>query len=120
MQYVYCMGAFMQYEIGQILYLFIQDDMKIIPVQVVEQVTKKSLNTDTSISYTVRLPNKSRTQTNLADLDATAFTSLDAIRSFMIENATMNIQKMVMRADEVSKSIFTKDDYEQHNEGMVD
>ncbi len=120
MQYVYCMGAFMQYEIGQILYLFIQDDMKIIPVQVVEQVTKKSLNSDTSVSYTVRLPNKARTQTSLADLDATVFTSLDTIRTFMIENATMNIQKMVTRADDVAKSIFTKEDFEQHNEDMVD
>jgi hypothetical protein len=38
----------------------------------------------------------------------------------MIENATMNIQKMVTRADDVAKSIFTKEDFEQHNEDMVD
>lgn len=114
------MGAFMQYEIGQILFLFIQDDMKIIPVQVVEQVTKKSLNSDTKITYTVRLPNKSRTQANLEDLDSTVFTSLETVRTFMIENATMNIQKMVMRADEVARSIFVNNDFEQQNQNEVE
>lgn len=105
----------MQYEIGQIVYLLNRDEMKIIPVQVIEQVTKKSLNADTDISYTVSLPNKTRTQASLNDLDADVFTSINEIRMFMIENATMNIQKMVSKAEEVAKYAFANENKVQQN-----
>jgi hypothetical protein len=96
----------MSYKVGQILYLLLSDEMKIIPVQVVEVVVRHRFNEDTTISYNVIIPGKSGKIINLSDVNATAYTDIDELRKFMVDNAVQGINKMLGRAQEAAESHF--------------
>jgi len=108
----------MTFEVGQILYLLLNEEMKIIPVRVVEQVVRRRFNEPPDTSYVVQLPNKTRSSANLNDLDATHFTSLDELRNHMIKNAVETIDNMLIRARSTAEGNFTHaiEDVVQQNE----
>ena len=106
----------MTFEVGQILYLLLNDEMKIVPVRIVEQVVRRRFNEPLDTSYVVQLPNKSRSTANLSDLDASHFTSLDELRNHMIKNAIESIDGMLLRARSTAEGIFSRDDDVQQNE----
>jgi len=88
----------MSYKSGQVLYLLISDEMKIIPVQVVEVVVRHRFNEDTTTSYNVLLPGKTHKIANLSEINASVYTDLDALRKLMVDNAISSIDKMLSRA----------------------
>lgn len=96
----------MSYKVGQVLYLLINDEMKIIPVQVVEVVVRHRFNEDTMTAYNVLLPGKSAKIASLSDINATAYTDVDELRKFMVDNAVMSINKMLSRAFEAAETHF--------------
>ena len=67
----------MSYFVGQIIYLLNTEKLKVYPVQVVEEITRKSLE-GKQITYIVKLPDKEGTNVNLADINAKIF--VDDIR----------------------------------------
>ena len=95
------------YEVGQILYLLISSNKKIAPVQVVEQIVKKSVSGE-EVSYTVQLPNNERSKILLSSIDCEIFTSASEIRNSMILNATSAIDKLVSDSKNIAKSVFPK------------
>lgn len=97
----------MSYKVGQILYLLLADEMKIIPVQVVEVVVRHRFNEDTMISYNVIVPGKSGKIINLSEVNATAYTDIDELRKLMVDNAVQSINKMLTRAQEAAEAHFT-------------
>ncbi len=109
----------MSYEVGQIVYLLINDEMKIVPVQVVEQVVRKRFNEDTEVSYIVLLPNKNRGTANMADLNATVHVDLNTLRDFMLNNAIQSIDRMLMRARTTAQSYFSAGDPVRENQDEV-
>ena len=60
-----------QYEVGSILYLIPESNFMSIPVQVVEEVIRKSINGET-IDHYVQIPNKEE-QVLLRDIKADIF-----------------------------------------------
>lgn len=92
------MGAFMLYEVGQIVFLLIRNDLKIIPARVVEQVVRKRLNEDTDTSYIVELPNRDRSTVNINELDADVFTDIDQLKKHMVDNALETINNLLANA----------------------
>jgi len=96
----------MSFKTGQVLYLLISDEMKIVPAQVVEVVVRHRFNEDTDISYNVLLPGKSQKIINLSEVDATPYTDINELRKFMVDNAVMSIDKMLARAHENAESYF--------------
>lgn len=68
------------------------------PAQVVEVVIRHKFNEDVSTSYNVMLPGKSNAIVNLEDIDASIFTDVNELRSFMLGNATSNIDRMLSKA----------------------
>ena len=101
----------MNYHVGQILYLLSSKTMKVIPAQVVEELTKKSMKGQ-EINYTVMMPNKDRSQVTLSSLDVKTFTDLGDCKHFMMINAERSINKVLNDTQKVSK-IFTMD-VEEH------
>ena len=57
------------YEVGQIVYLLVKGEMKVIPTRVVEAITRRRLN-GSETTYMVQLPDKDRTVIDLTELDA--------------------------------------------------
>jgi uncharacterized cupredoxin-like copper-binding protein len=104
----------MNYHVGQILYLLSSKTMKVIPAQVVEELTKKSMKGQ-EINYTVMMPNKDRSQVTLSSLDVKTFTDLGDCKHFMMINAERSINKVLNDTQKVSK-IFTMDTEKQVEE----
>jgi hypothetical protein len=92
----------MNYNVGQVLYLLSAKTMKVFPVQVVEEITKKTLGGE-EINYTVMLPDKEKTQINLKELDVVTFTDLSSCKSFMLENAESSINQVLESAKKIKK-----------------
>jgi hypothetical protein len=96
----------MSYKVGQVLYLLVNEEMKIVPVQVVEVVIRHRFNEDVSTSYNVVLPGKSNSVVNLDEIDASIFTDVHELRNFMLGNATSNIDRMVTKAIKHAENSF--------------
>lgn len=97
----------MPYKVGQVLYLLVAEEMKIIPAQVVEVVIRHRFNEDVATSYNVLLPGKTNKIVNLDEIDAMAFTQSTELRNFMLQNATGSIDKMIMQATKAAENYFT-------------
>ena len=95
----------MSYFVGQIIYLLNIEKLKVYPVQVVEEITRKSLD-GKQITYIVKLPDKEGTNVNLADINAKIFVDDKNLKSFMYENAKKNIDKLVSNANKVKEDLF--------------
>ena len=110
------------YDVGQILYLLINKSKKIAPVQVVEQIVRKSIDGE-EVSYVVQLPNSEKTKVDLSKIDCEIFTSADLIRKSMIENAILAIDKLVEDSTQISKKIFGDETikiFEPTSPGVID
>jgi len=93
------------YDVGQILYLLINKSQKIAPVQVVEQIVRKSIEGE-NVSYVVKLPNSEGTKIDLSKIDCEIFISSRDIRSLMVENATSAIDNLVSESVKISQTMF--------------
>ena len=97
----------MKYDVGQILFLLLKKEKSVIPVQIVEQVIKKSIQGE-SISYSVMIPDGNKTVLPLDKLDATVFSSSDDIRNHMIDSAKRAISTIVEKSEEIRLQAFPK------------
>lgn len=95
------------YEVGQIIYLLVEKSARVFPVQVVEEIVRKSISGE-KITYMVKLPNESAELVDLDDLKAQVYISEDLLKQKMISNATSAIAKMVDKAVMIGKEIFSK------------
>ena len=114
------MGAFMLYEVGQIVFLLVRNELKIIPARVVEQVIRKRFNEDTDTSYIVELPDRDRTTINVNELDADVFTNIEVLRTHMVDNAMGTIDKLLSNAKVHSDRAFARapDPVQQDDKGL--
>ena len=93
------------YEVGQIIYLLSTKNTKVFPAKITEEIVRKTI--DASITdYVVLLPNKDETSLRLRDISAIPFSSVDDLRSYMIENAQNSINTMISYAVKRSLDIF--------------
>jgi hypothetical protein len=91
----------MEYNVGQILYMTNSKNLKIIPIQVVEEVTKVTL-TGTEKTYIIQFPDSKKTKVDIATLNGEFNCDVDVLRLKMIENATCSIDKMINIAQELA------------------
>jgi hypothetical protein len=90
----------MNYTVSQILYLLSHKSMKVFPVQVVEEVVRNTLN-GREVSYTIMMPNKEGTLTELSSVNAEVFDNIKELKDFMTNNAIMTIESIVKSACEL-------------------
>ena len=93
------------YRVGQILFL-IHDASKVVPVQVVEEVVRTTLN-GREKTYIVKFPDKKETTADISKVKSKIFESKELVRSYMLENATQAIEKMVEDAANISMDVFS-------------
>jgi hypothetical protein len=93
-----------QYRVGQILFL-IADASKVVPIQVVEEVIRTTLDGKEK-TYIVKFPDKKETTADINKIKGKLFNSTDEVKSYMIENAKSAINQMVSIAQEMSINIF--------------
>lgn len=94
----------MKYEVGQIIYLLLNSEMKIVPVRVEEEIIRRRAGSEVT-NYKVILPMKDRHVVDLAELDATPFVSPADLRNHMIENAVKTVDAMIEKAARMSRGL---------------
>jgi hypothetical protein len=92
----------MNYTVGQLLYLLSTKTMKVFPVQVVEEIIKKTID-GAKTNYTVMLPDKEKTRIDLSELEVSTFTDLSSCKKFMLKNAEASINDVLKNAETVEK-----------------
>ena len=104
-----------QYRVGQILFL-IADASKVVPIQVVEEVIRTTLNGKEK-TYIVKFPDKKGTTADIKKVKGELFNSKEEVKEYMINNAKVAIEQMVAIADEMSINIFNASSYDSPDEG---
>ena len=92
----------MEYKVGQILYMTNTKNLKIIPVQVVEEVTRTTLK-GIEKTYMVQFPDNKKTVVDMSTLKGEFFDDTEVLRNTMIQNATNSINKMITIAVTLAK-----------------
>ena len=102
------------YQVGQILYLFSDKTMKVFPVQIVEEVVRNSLK-GRQVAYTIMMPDKKKTVTELDKVNARIFNKLSELELFMEQNSKRSIAQILKSALTLS-SIFTEPEAQLEDE----
>ena len=92
------------YQVGQILFL-IGDSNKVIPIQVVEEVIRTTLDGKEK-TYIIKLPDKKETAIDIKKIKGELFTERKEVQSFMMQNAHNAISHMLNEAEEVAAALF--------------
>lgn len=84
------------YQIGQILFLLSKKEIKIIPVQVIEEITRKAL-TGNSLDYIIKVNSTSTLEMSKILDDYIIFESSESLESHMFNEAKNSISIMIKK-----------------------
>ncbi len=98
----------MNYEIGQVVYITDKDSGMIVPLMVIEEVTKKRWMGDHEFIYNVQTPTGEIL--NLNQVKSRIYTDLDEIRLELETRALKTIQAMVNQARQTATERFKHTD----------
>lgn len=97
------------YKVGQVLFIILNKKQQVIPVQVTEQVVRRSLNGE-EISYSVSIPNREGDRTHELDsIDGEVFDTLEDVRKTMFEHANYVITTITDKALTIAQKRFDYD-----------
>ncbi len=85
-----------KYRVGQILYIVMNKQTKVFPCQVVEELTKKTLNGN-SVVYRVAIGKTSEPR-DLTEIDGEVFDDAEVVKKTLTSRAQRMIEKMVVAA----------------------
>lgn len=86
------------YQVGQVLYVLPTSKSTVVPVQVVEEITKRTL-LGSEISYMVRV-GKDEETVDINNIDGEVYSSSDDVRQILIERSTTALNRIVNNATE--------------------
>lgn len=97
----------MAYQVGQILYVINHDSTQVVPIQVIEQVTRRTLAGE-EVSYMITVPGKTVKPAALDKIKGEIFVSLEETRDYLRNNALAAIENVITRAMMLSESFPTE------------
>lgn len=83
-----------QYTVGQILYLLPENKISVIPIQVVEEIKKKTLKGE-EVSYVVRYSSNENEITDISNVKGELFDCSDNVKVALIERSTVALNDLV-------------------------
>ena len=89
----------MGYQVGQILFVVPREKTAVVPVQVVEEITKKSLQGE-RVSHIVRYGQDPKKTVDINEIDGEIYDSSDHVKRVLIERSTMALNRLVNNAVE--------------------
>ena len=88
----------MQYQVGQFLFVVFKDKQSLIPVRVVEEVVRRTVDGEKR-SYLVTVSEARRLEpVPLEEPPENVFTSIEAAKGALLENARQGIERVCARA----------------------
>jgi len=97
------------YEVGQVVFVISDKHHRVLPVRVVEQVVRRTLDGET-VEYRVQSDSSKADTYALSAIGASHFDSASSVRKYMYDNATSTIDEIVNAALIVAQS---KYDYKE-------
>lgn len=94
-----------EYEVGQILFLANESSFKIIPVQIVEEVVRTTIDGKFK-TYLVKFPNKDRSIVDIETIKLKHFKSEEEVRNYLIENTKNAIDNLIKGANIIKEEVF--------------
>lgn len=91
------MGDEMRHTVGQVIYVVLKKELRVYPMQVIEEITKKTLEGDT-VSYMVRGGTDPKAQLLISEVDGEIFDSAEKAKAILVERATESIMRLVSNA----------------------
>lgn len=93
------------YKVGQVLYVILSDKALVVPVCVLEKRTSETTE-GVATTYIVKSPKPDAPSYDLATVKGTVYSSIDDVKSTMVQNARRAIEEMVTRAESASQKAF--------------
>jgi hypothetical protein len=97
-------GMVSDYSIGQVLYVVMSSEHCILPVQVVEEIIKKTLSKDTQYTYMVQTTDGN--VLNLSEMNGDVFETIEMVKSNLIDKVVASISKIVSDAEASAVNAF--------------
>ena len=92
----------MEYNVGQILYFVLKKDSKVIPMQVYEEITRKTMD-GLKIDYVVKVGSDENTTLKISEIEGDIFSSPEEAITILTEKAKSSITKLVSMAQDKAK-----------------
>ena len=111
----------MKYNVGQVIYLLNNNEMRIFPARVEEEIVRRRASGEET-QYKIMLPTKARDIVDLSEIDATVFVLESDLRNHMIENAIKTIDTLIDRANKASRAfvLHTEQDHVREESDVVE
>ena len=93
----------MRFNVGDLLYLLSSDKKHLFPVQVVEEIRRRTIEEE-DISYNIQLPDAKKTVVSLSDVKGDVFRDLVDARQDMLDHAILLIDKIVEQTSVLTES----------------
>ncbi len=106
------------YEVGQILYLANEKSFKIIPVQVVEEVVRTTIEGKVK-TYLIKFPDKNRTVVDIKDIKYKCFKTENDVESYLLENTKKAIKNLLTAANEIKREVYSTHSPHQESENFL-
>lgn len=90
------------YKVGQVIYAVLRKEAKVFPLQVVEEITKRTLDGEAT-TYMVRAGQDPKKVVAIGELDAEVFDNAEAAQAMLIDRATQAITQRVDSAVAMAK-----------------
>ncbi len=94
-----------EYSVGQILLVANTKSFKIIPVQVVEEVIRTTIDGKKK-TYMIMFPNKDKTVVDISDINFEIFRSEDEVKAFLLDNTRRAVEELIRSAHSIRDSAF--------------
>lgn len=103
------------YDVGQVVFVISDKHKRVIPVLVVEQVVRRTLDGET-VEYQVQGDSSKKQTYVLSAIGTNHFSSAEDVRKYMCENATTTIDEIVSEALQIAQTKFS---YQEEPTGLV-
>lgn len=98
----------MSYHVGQVIYVLSTESNQVVPIQVVEQVTRQTLE-GTKVSYMIKVPHQKSDPVEPAPLEkikGEIFDTIDEAHAHLRENALRAVEGIIDRAKKMATASF--------------
>jgi hypothetical protein len=101
-----------EYNVGQILFMTNTKSFKIIPIQVVEEVVRTTIDGQIK-TYMVMLPDKDKTVVDISEVKTEIFQTEDQVKEYMLDNTRNAIESLMLSANRMKSKCFGDDKNEE-------
>ena len=94
------------YEVGQILYMTSQKSFKIIPIQVIEEVIRTTIEGKEK-TYMVCFPDQEKTVVDIKKIKSKIFKNVKDVEKHLLDNTRKAIKELIKEANQAIDEVFS-------------